>query len=64
MLVNLGVALEAQGLLASACLVYESALDTSPDYHKAAKLHGGALLALGRMEPAQKVPTLPSLLKP
>ena len=55
MLVNLGVALEGLFLLAEAAEAYSEARVLAPNYPKAAKLHGGVLLALGRMSHAEKV---------
>ena len=54
MQVNLGVALEAQSLFQQAADSYAIARRVHPGYAKAAKMHGGVLLALGRFEEAEK----------
>eukprot|EP00887_Chlorella_sp_A99_P005760 scaffold1.g5760.t1 len=51
--VNLGITQEAEGLLMSACDYYKQAVTLKPDHHRAFKLMGSALYALGDFEGAK-----------
>lgn len=62
--VNLGITQEAEGLLMSACDYYKQAVSIKPDHHRAFKLMGSALYALGDFDGAKAALKSSLALKP
>ncbi|ERN10858.1 hypothetical protein AMTRI_Chr09g19730 [Amborella trichopoda] len=62
--VNLGVALEGEGMLLSACEHYREAAILSPNHYRALKLLGSALFGVGEYRAAEKALEESVFLKP
>lgn len=62
--VNLGIAMEGDGMLLSACKHYKKATTLSPQHYRALKLLGSALYGLGEYREAEKALTEATRLKP